>query len=118
MTLTMTFRDIPPSVGLHAAAERWVSRLEKVHGGIVGCHVAIEQPPHVRGTPFLIRIALGLPGTQLLVSHQACKDGYVALADAFRAVRHKLLDHIAEQQPGLVQPAFTVRISSVAADKP
>lgn len=117
-TLKMTFRDdVAPSYGMQAAAERWLIRLEQVSGDITGCHVVIEQPPHVHGTPFLIRIALALSGTQLVVSHQAFRDGYVALADAFRALRRKLLDHIAEQAAaqGFVQPTFNVRIGSLAA---
>ena len=97
MKITTTFRDMPPSTGLQQAAERWVTRLEQVYDRIVDCQVTIERPRHhLNGSPFQVRIALSLvPGACLTVV-QSSKDVYVAVADAFRALRKQLLDHVAK----------------------
>jgi ribosome-associated translation inhibitor RaiA len=106
MQITMTFRDMPPSPSLQAAAERWVARLETVCEGIASCHVTIEKPPrHNHGTPFQVHAVLAVPGASIAVSNQQNVDAYVALADAFRAARRKLLDHVALQRGFARSPA-------------
>ena len=106
MQLTTTFREMDPSPALQAAAERWASRLEQVSNRIVGCHVSIEKPHrhHLHGSPFLIHIGLSVPGAQIAVSN-ADLDAYIALADAFRAARRRLLDHLGVQRHFVRQPA-------------
>jgi ribosome-associated translation inhibitor RaiA len=106
-TFKMAFHDIPPSAGLQAAAERWVSRLEQVYDQIAGCFVTIERPHrgHLSASPFQIRITIGVPGTRLSVAHQSSKDAYVAIADAFRDARKQLLEFAAAaQQRGAAKP--------------
>jgi ribosome-associated translation inhibitor RaiA len=107
MKITTTFRDMPPSASLQAAAERWVGRLEQVYDRIVDCHVTIEQPHrhHQHGSLFQIHIKIGVPGANLAVSHQTSKDAYVAVGDAFRAARRQLLDHIAQQRDFVKPPS-------------
>lgn len=107
MQITTTFRGMSPSTGLQMAAERWVGRLEQVYDRIVGCHIIIERPHrhHTHGSPFQIHIAIAVPGTSLAVSHQTDKDAYVALADAFRAARRQLLDHVGHQRDFVKPPA-------------
>jgi ribosome-associated translation inhibitor RaiA len=107
MQISTTFRDMPPSPSLQAAAERWVGRLEQVYDRIVACHVTIERPHrhHLHGSPFQIHIAIAVPGENLAVSHQTSKDAYVALGDAFRAARRQLLDHVAQQRDFVKAPS-------------
>jgi len=94
MQITTTFRDMSPSAGLQAAAERWIGRLEQIHDRIVSCHVTIERPQR-QGSAFRIHIAISVAGGDLEVSHQGGKDdAYVALADAFRTARRQLLEHV------------------------
>jgi ribosome-associated translation inhibitor RaiA len=118
MTITTTFRDMPPSAGLQQAAERWVSRLEQVYDRIVDCHVIIERPHrhHLHGSPFQAHIAITVPGANLAVSHQTSKDAYVALADAFRAARRQLLDHVAQRRD-FVKPTGGI-YAGLAVSKP
>lgn len=117
MQITTTFRDMPPSASLQAAAERWVGRLEQVYDRIVGCHVAIARPHRhpLHDSPFQVRIVLAVPGANLSVSQQTSKDAYVAIADAFRAARRQLLDHAAQQR-GFVEVAAWR--AGIAAGKP
>lgn len=119
MQITTTFRDMPPSASLQAAAERWVSRLEQVCDRIVGCHVTIERPQrnHLHGAPFQVHISIAGPGANLAVSHQTSKDAYVAIGDAFRAARRQLLDRVAQQR-GLVGPAPGNGRERLVAGKP
>jgi len=76
MQISTTFRDMPPSPALQAAAERWVARLEQVFDRIVACHVAIEKPHrhHLHGSPFQVNITLTVPGANLAVTNQLNQD--------------------------------------------
>jgi ribosome-associated translation inhibitor RaiA len=118
MQIITTFRDMPPSPSLQAAAERWVARLEQVSDRIVGCHVSIEKPHrhHLHGSPFQVHIVLSVPGAHIAVSNQPNLDAYVALADAFRAARRQLLDH-ADAQRGFVKPPAGGRYAAFVASK-
>ena len=104
MQTTTTFRDMASSPALQAAAERWVARLEQVSDRITGCHVSIEKPHrhHLHGSPFQVNIVLTIPGAHITVSNQPNADAYVALADAFRAARRQLLEHV-DVQRGFVK---------------
>ena len=119
MQITTTFRDMPPSPALQAAAERWVARLEQVSDRIVGCHVTIEKPHrhHLHGSPFQVHIVLAIPGAHIAVSNQPNADAYVALADAFRAARRQLLDHAGAQRD-FVKPPTGGRYAGFVASKP
>ena len=107
MQTITTFRDMPRSPALQAAAERWVARLEQVSDRIVGCHVMIEKPHrhHLHGSPFQVNILLSVPGGNIAVTNQVSQDAYVALADAFRAARRKLLEHVDAQRGFVKAPA-------------
>jgi hypothetical protein len=105
MQLTTTFRDMPPNPSLQAAAERWVARLETICDGVAACHVTVSKPHRNHGTPFQVHIALMVPGANMAVPNHANVDGYVALADAFRAARRKLLDHVGLQRGFARSPA-------------
>ena len=117
MQITTTFRDMPTSPSLQAAAERWVARLETVCDRIVSCHVTIEKPhrSHHSGTPFQVHLVLSVPGTNIAVSNQQNVDAYVALADAFRAARRRLLDHVALQRGFVRSPAGGSQAGLVAS---
>jgi len=119
MKTTTTFRDMPPSTGLQQAAERWGTRLEQVYDSIMDCRVTIErmQRHSLHGASFQVQIALAVPGRNLAVPPQASKDVYVALGDAFRAVRRQLLDHvgrlgIVKAPPGGLHVSFVANKSS------
>ena len=118
MQIITTFRDMPPSPALQAAAERWVARLEQVFDRIVGCHVAIEKPHrhHLHGSAFQVNIKLAIPGASIAVTNQLNEDAYVALADAFRAARRQLLEH-ARVQRGFVKAPAGGRYAGFVASK-
>src|SRR5262245_13064913 len=111
MRFTTTFREIPRSASLQAAAERWVSRLEQVCDQIVACQVTIERlPRHYLAGSLQIHIWVSMLNDSLQLSHQTDKDVYVALADAFRAARSRLLEHVAHQHELIQAPAGGVSV--------
>src|SRR5690606_18526093 len=76
-------------------------KLERYCSNITGCRVAIELPNQKRskGNLFVVRIDLEVAGT-LLVADRAPdqdhshEDVYVAIRDAFNAMRRQLQDYV------------------------
>jgi len=119
MQVDTTFRDMVPSPALRAAALRWANRLEHVSARIVGCHVSIEKPHrhHLHGSPFQINVVLAVPGGQIAASNQTNLDAYAALAEAFRAARRQLVEHV-KLQRHFVKPPTGGRYAGFVASKP
>lgn len=114
-----TFRNMPPSEAVSARVQKETDKLGKYFDGITSCSVVIEAPhKHCHhGEPFHVRIELGVPGKELVVTHKptvrpileqdtngrahkaqeidgAHKDVYVAIRDGFAAVRRQLQDYV------------------------
>ncbi len=93
----VTFRDFsPPQLAEERIQER-VDRLHKLHPRINSCRVVAETPHrhHHKGTLYLIRIDLTVPGSELVINRDhndkhAHEDFFVAVRDAFNAMEHKL----------------------------
>jgi ribosomal subunit interface protein len=92
----ITFRGMEPSPSVEAAVATYVERLGHVCDRIQHCHVWIDQPHHHRrrGAEFQVKITLAIPGAEIAVTHEEHSDVYLALADAFTAVRRQLQDHV------------------------
>lgn len=107
MQVTTTFREMTPSPALQAAVEKWAERLGQLSNRIVTCHVSVEKPHrhHAHGSGFHVSISLTVPGAQL-AANQTHEDPYVALADAFRAVRRQMLHHGHVQRHFVRPPAI------------
>jgi ribosome-associated translation inhibitor RaiA len=100
LPLQITFRHLDHSAALESRIRALVSRLEKFDAHITHCHVIVASPPrhHRHGALYDFHIEIGLPDQVLAVRHARCgaaahKDPFVALRDAFRAVRRKLEDY-------------------------
>jgi ribosome-associated translation inhibitor RaiA len=98
--LQITFRNMPTSRIFENRIRELARRLEKFSRHIVNCVVVIQQP-HQRsrkGDVFDVHIHVTVPGS-LIVVHRAHADDashtdpYIALRDAFVAMRRKLQDH-------------------------
>jgi ribosome-associated translation inhibitor RaiA len=108
-----------PSDAVTARIEEEVSKLDTFYDRITSCRVVVEAPHrhHKWGELFHIRIDLGVPGTELVVSHEPSphaslshedeaavkkhieihpehKDVYVAIRDAFASARRQLQDYV------------------------
>lgn len=97
--LQITFRHMDPSPALEDRIRQLAARLEHFSERIMRCHVVVESAHqhHAQGNLFEVRIDVTTPGGAFSIqsahpySH-AHEDAYVALRDAFRAVRRRLED--------------------------
>jgi ribosomal subunit interface protein len=103
LPLQITARDISLSEAAEDDIRAKAANLDTYFDGIMGCRVVVEGPVrHHRKGPFTVRIDLSVPGAELVVDRHADADLYVAIRDAFDAVRRRLEDY-ARRQRGTVK---------------
>lgn len=98
--LQITFHTVNQSDAVEENIRDRVAKLEKFCGSIIGCRVAVESrhQRHATGRRFLIRVEVTVPGGTLVADRQpderhADTDVYVAIRDAFDAMRRQLEDY-------------------------
>jgi ribosome-associated translation inhibitor RaiA len=96
-----------PSPALERFAHRWAAKLATVYERIERCEVMIELPhQHQRqGQHVHVRVTVVVPGPDIVVSSEHAADGahedaYVAVRDAFRAARRRLVAHARHEFQG------------------
>jgi ribosome-associated translation inhibitor RaiA len=96
----ITFKEVQTSDALNAKIQDWLEKLEHVYAGIIRCQILVEQPHrhHRQGRHYHVRIRLTVPGVELVSSHdpgpnETHEDPYVAVRDAFLAMRRQLEDY-------------------------
>jgi len=108
----VTYRNVRPTPAIQSLIDEKVAWLERFYPRIVGCRVTIERPGrHHRqgkGAHFRVRVELSVPGGRLVVGRdpeeaKEHEDAYLAISEAFRAMRRRLQDH-ARRQRGDVKP--------------
>jgi len=99
--VTITFKGLDPSPALDARIRELAGRLDHVCRDIVRCEVLVETPHrrHRQGKRFHVRIAMTVPGSEIVVSHDpgaagAHEDPRVAVRDSFSAARRQLEDYV------------------------
>lgn len=102
--LRITIRDLPPSPAIEDYIRRRAGKLELFHPRVTGCHVVVEIPHKHKhqGRLFSVRIGLKVPDGEIVVNRDRHEDVYVALREAFDAVKRKLED-FARKQRGAVK---------------
>ena len=103
--LQISYRDVEPSAAIDAAIRERALKLEEFFDRITGCRVMIESPHrhHRQGRLYHLRVELAVPGRVLVVNRdpqedQSHEDIYVAIRDAFDAVRRQLEDYAHEMR--------------------
>lgn len=98
--LQISFRNMDKSDAIEARVRERAEKLERYFGHITSCRVVVEAPDrhHRKGKLYHVRIDLGVPGREIVVSrhpkdNHAHEDVYVAVRDAFDAARRQLEDH-------------------------
>ena len=91
----IVFHEVAHSQALDSLIREKARKLEAVFPRLMRCHVCIEQPHRhqQQGKPFNVRITLHVPGGELVANRDQHEDVYVALHDAFDAVRRQLEEH-------------------------
>lgn len=102
--LQITIRSIAPSEALEKRIREKAEKLDEFYDHITSCHVVVEEPHkhHRQGKQFNVRIDIGVPGREIVATRDHDVDVYVALRDAFDAVKRQLEDY-ARQQRGDVK---------------
>lgn len=92
----MTFHDLTPSEAIESAIRRWVTRLEHLHARIVHCDAWVDLAHHHGRDPrYRIRLAIGLPGTEITVSHESGHGNVqIAITEAFVAAQRQIHEHL------------------------
>jgi ribosomal subunit interface protein len=104
--LQITFRDIESSAAVESNIREKAAKLEQYYDRIMSCRVMVEAPHghHHQGRLYQVRIDLGVPDGELVVSHEhhqrdsAHEDVYVAIRDAFDAMKRQLEDYARKQR--------------------
>jgi ribosomal subunit interface protein len=97
--LEIRFHNVDPSPAVEAAVRERMAKLEQFTNHIISCRVTIEAPhkSHQQGNLYTVRVDLRYAGGEAVANrtpsaHHAHEDVYVALRDAFRAIRRQLQD--------------------------
>lgn len=91
--LQVTFQNVPRSDALEARIREDLARLERIHPRLTSCRVVVEetQKHHQQGRQFSVRIEARAPGHEdAVATMQHDEDVYVALRDAFDALRRQM----------------------------
>jgi cold shock CspA family protein len=110
--LQISYERLGASDYVKRRIEREVARLEKTFGRITSCRVAIEGPGHrqQKGGLYQVRVHLELPGdmevsaTRNPPQAQAHEDAYVAIRDAFKALRRRLRETVRARREAPQRP--------------
>jgi len=100
LPLQITFRNMPSSEAVEAKVKQRAIKLKRYFENILSCKVTIEAPHkhHHKGSIFQVNIDVSVPGKEIVVSRErglnhAHEDIYVAVRDAFAAVRRQLEEY-------------------------
>ena len=99
MPLQITFRGMEPSPAVETRVREMVQRLDRHQDRITSCRVVIEarHRRHYKGKLYTVAVDVTYPGGEVVANRgkrfdHAHEDVYVAIRDAFNAVRRKLKD--------------------------
>ena len=96
----INFRGMDSSEAVTAKIRERLDKLERFHDRILTCHVVVEAPHRHKHKCmiYVVRIVLSVPGGEIVVNREpgadhAHEDVYVAIRDAFDALRRQLEDY-------------------------
>ncbi len=104
----VTFRNMDHSPVLEGRVHEEAAKLERYFDRIMSCRIVVEAHHchHHKGNLYHVRIDLRVPGAELVVNrepaqHQAHKDVYVTIRDAFDEITRQLGDHARKRRDDL-----------------
>jgi ribosomal subunit interface protein len=108
--LEIRFDNMMHSPAVETAVRERVAKLERFMPQVVSCRVTVRAPHkhHRQGNLYGVTIDLRFPGGEAVASrdtaeHHSHEDVYVALRDAFKALRRQLQER-AQRRRGEVKP--------------
>jgi ribosomal subunit interface protein len=126
LPLQITFRHMNPSPQMEADIREKAEKLDQFYDQIMSCRVVVEShhQHHHQGNLYHVRVDVTVPGKELVASrepgqHHAHEDVYVAVRDAFDAIRRQLEDRARERRQDVKthEPVPHGRISRLMPDE-
>jgi cold shock CspA family protein/ribosome-associated translation inhibitor RaiA len=119
--LKITSRDFALSEVIEAEIRQKAAGLDTYYEWISGCEVTVEAPAiahHGKGGPFIVRIRLTVPGSELITDRQAEEDLPQAIREAFDAARRQLEDYVRELRGAVKshEPGLHGRVTKLLPD--
>lgn len=110
--LQIAWEQMEPSDFVRKRIEREVAGLEKTFGRITACKVFVEGPGHrhQKGGLYAVRVRLTLPGGKEISASRnppqdhSHEDAYVAIRDAFEALKRQLREEVRAWRDEVRQP--------------
>ncbi len=102
--INIMFRDLATSPAIEDKAKRHAEKLGKYFSHIMNCNVIIESSHHhYRGNIYQVSINIKVPNAELVVNRNPSEnheheDVYVAIRDAFSAMKRKLQTYARKMQ--------------------
>jgi ribosomal subunit interface protein len=109
LPLEIVFQNLGPSPAIEAEIRKRAKKLDRFHDRIMSCRVVVEAPHKHQhsGNLYRVLVDVTVPGGELIANrspdrNHSHEDVYVAIRDAFDAIRRQLEDH-ARRQRGSVK---------------
>jgi len=104
--LQITFHGMEHSEALDAAIREHAERLDRFHPHIVSCRAVVEEISRHKsqGKQFSVKLDLKVPSHEIAVSREHSEDPFVAMRDAFDAVRRQLEDAVRRRRDSERRP--------------
>jgi len=95
-SLTIRFSGMARSEALEDAIRSHVDHLGRLCSELIACRATVSKESRhgLPGGPFSVQLDVTLPGRELVVSHAHEHDAYIALGDAFVAMKRRLEDTV------------------------
>ena len=126
MPVQIQFKNLDTSEALETRIRAKAEKLRQFYPGMGSCRVTVERlhRHHHQGNHFHVRIDVKTPGHNLVAGRQpypnhSYADVYVALRDAFQAMRRQLEDLVRKQQGHVKQHDDRAHghITEISADR-
>src|SRR5438045_5294297 len=92
LPVQITIRDMPASPTLEDHLRKKAQKLSQYYNHITSCKIVIHIPQKHKhqGKLFSVCIDLSVPGRELVVNRKLNEDVYIAIRDAFQAIKTQL----------------------------
>lgn len=121
LPLQIAFRDVSRSDAVEADIRQHAAKLETLCDHIMSCRVTVKKPARhkLHGKLYAVHVDLKAPGVEIASTRRhEHEDVYVAVRDAFDAVKRRLEDYVRRQrgQTKLHEPLVRGRVIRLLAE--
>ena len=100
--LQLTARGFPLTQAIEAKVRAKAANLDALSSRITGCRVVLEAPPrhHKKRGAYAVRIALTMPGVELVVNHRHHTHLYAAIDHACATIVRRVAEYVHRRRNG------------------